>query len=111
MPRHIVCLTVDFDTQSAFIARGQTSPMLLSRGEFGAMTSSRILDFLTSYAMRSIWLIPGFTMQSWPREGLDVVASGHEVGHHLWAHSPNASQTRAGRRRPISSAPTTQFAS
>ena len=36
MPRHIVCLTFDFDTQSGFIARGMTTPTPLSRGEFGA---------------------------------------------------------------------------
>ena len=35
MPRHIVCLTFDFDTQSGFIARGMTTPTPLSRGEFG----------------------------------------------------------------------------
>lgn len=69
MPRHIVCLTVDFGTQSAFIARGQTSATLVSRGEFGAMASSRILDFLASYDIRSTWFIPGFTMESWPRDG------------------------------------------
>ena len=39
MPRHIVCLTFDFDTQSGFIARGMTTPTPLSRGEFGAMAS------------------------------------------------------------------------
>ena len=33
MPRHIVCLTFDFDTQSGFIARGMTTPTPLSRGE------------------------------------------------------------------------------
>ena len=37
MPRHIVCLTFDFDTQSGFIARGMTTPTPLSRGEFGAI--------------------------------------------------------------------------
>ncbi len=37
VPRHIVCLTFDFDTQSGFIARGMTTPTPLSRGEFGAI--------------------------------------------------------------------------
>ena len=46
VPRHIVCLTFDFDTQSGFIARGMTTPTPLSRGEFGAMASQRILGFL-----------------------------------------------------------------
>src|SRR5215475_235360 len=29
VPRHIVCLTFDFDTQSGFIARGMMSPTML----------------------------------------------------------------------------------
>lgn len=95
MPRHIVCLTYDFDTQSAFIARGQTTPTPLSRGEFGALASTRILQLLQSYAIRSTWFIPGFTIESWPRECERVIAAGHEVGHHSWAHIPNASQTRS----------------
>ena len=94
MPRHIVCLTFDFDTQSGFMARGMTTPTPLSRGEFGAMASSRILGFLKSRALKSTWFIPGFTIESWPRECAAVVAGGHEVAHHSWAHIPPAQQSR-----------------
>ena len=94
MPRHIVCLTFDFDTQSGFIARGMTSPTPLSRGEFGAMASRRILDLLASRGIRATWFIPGFTIETWPRECSAVVAGGHEVAHHSWAHIPPATQTR-----------------
>jgi peptidoglycan/xylan/chitin deacetylase (PgdA/CDA1 family) len=94
MPRHIVCLTFDFDTQSGFIARGMTTPTPLSRGEFGAMASRRILDFLKSRDIAATWFIPGFTIESWPRECDAVVAGGHEVAHHSWAHIPPTTQTR-----------------
>lgn len=94
MPRHIVCLTFDFDTQSGFIARGMTTPTPLSRGEFGAIASRRILDFLKSRGIKSTWFIPGFTIESWPHECNAVVAGGHEVAHHSWAHIPPATQTR-----------------
>jgi len=93
MPRHIVCLTFDFDTQSGFIARGMTTPTPLSRGEFGAMASGRILDLLSSRGIKATWFIPGFTIETWPRECHDVVARGHEVAHHSWAHIPPATQT------------------
>ena len=93
MPRHIVCLTFDFDTQSGFIARGMTTPTPLSRGEFGAMASGRILDLLSSLGIKATWFIPGFTIETWPRECHDVVARGHEVAHHSWAHIPPATQT------------------
>ena len=94
MPRHLVCLTFDFDTQSGFIARGMTTPTPLSRGEFGATAALRILDFLKARGIKATWFIPGFTIESWPRECGAVVAGGHEVAHHSWAHVPPASQTR-----------------
>lgn len=94
MPRHIVCLTFDFDTQSGFIARDMTTPTPLSRGEFGAMASRRILALLKSRAIKATWFIPGFTIESWPRECEAVVEAGHEVAHHSWAHVPPATQTR-----------------
>jgi peptidoglycan-N-acetylglucosamine deacetylase len=95
MPRHIVCLTFDFDTQSGFIARGMTTPTPLSRGEFGAMASGRILNFLKDRGIKATWFTPGFTIESWPRESAAVVEAGHEIGHHSWAHIPPANQTRA----------------
>jgi peptidoglycan/xylan/chitin deacetylase (PgdA/CDA1 family) len=94
VPRHIVCLTFDFDTMSGFIARGLTTPTPLSRGEFGARASSRILAFLRSRGIRSTWFTPGFTIESFPRECEAVVADGHEIGHHSWAHVPPANQSR-----------------
>ncbi len=94
MSRHIVCLTFDFDTQSGFIARGMTTPTPLSRGEFGVTGARRILDLLESRGIKATWFIPGFTVESWPRACEAVVAGGHEVGHHSWAHIPPANQTR-----------------
>jgi len=94
VPRHIVCLTFDFDTMSGFIARGLTTPTALSRGEFGARASSRILAFLQSRGIRSTWFTPGFTIETYPAECEAVVRAGHEIGHHSWAHVPPADQSR-----------------
>jgi peptidoglycan/xylan/chitin deacetylase (PgdA/CDA1 family) len=95
LPRHIVCLTFDFDTQSGIIARGMTTPTPLSRGEFGLVGASRVLDLLKSFGLRATWFIPGFTIESHPRACEAVIADGHEVAHHSWAHVPPAQQTRA----------------
>jgi peptidoglycan/xylan/chitin deacetylase (PgdA/CDA1 family) len=95
VPRHIVCLTFDFDTQSGFIARGMTTPTALSRGEFGLVGARRILAFLKSHGLRSTWFTPGFTIESHPKICEEVVAAGHEIGHHSWAHIPPAAQSRA----------------
>jgi peptidoglycan/xylan/chitin deacetylase (PgdA/CDA1 family) len=95
VPRHIVCLTFDFDTQSGFIARGMTTPTPLSRGEFGLIGARRILALLKSRGIRATWFIPGFTIESHPRACDAVVTDGHEVAHHSWAHVPPAQQSRA----------------
>jgi peptidoglycan/xylan/chitin deacetylase (PgdA/CDA1 family) len=95
VPRHIVCLTFDFDTQSGFIARGMTTPTPLSRGEFGLIGAERIRALLKARGIRATWFIPGFTIESHPRACEAVVADGHEVAHHSWAHVPPAQQSRA----------------
>jgi len=94
VPRHIVCLTFDFDTQSGFIARGMTTPTSLSRGEFGLVGAQRILALLESFGLRTTWFIPGFTIESHPRACEAVVRAGHEVAHHSWAHVAPAQQSR-----------------
>jgi peptidoglycan/xylan/chitin deacetylase (PgdA/CDA1 family) len=94
MARHIVCLTFDFDTMSGFIARGMTTPTPLSRGEFGARASRRILAFLKARGIRATWFVPGFTIESFPKECEAVLAGGHEIAHHSWAHVPPAAMTR-----------------
>jgi peptidoglycan/xylan/chitin deacetylase (PgdA/CDA1 family) len=94
VPRHIVCLTFDFDTQSGFIARGMTTPTPLSRGEFGLIGAQRILALLKTHGLRATWFVPGFTIESHPRACEAVVQGGHEVAHHSWAHIPPAQQSR-----------------
>ena len=94
MPRHIVCLTFDFDTQSGFIARGMTTPTPLSRGEFGLTGASRILALLRTHGIASTWFVPGFTIESHPAACEAVVRDGHEIAHHSWAHVPPAQQSR-----------------
>ena len=94
VPRHIVCLTFDFDTQSGFIARGMTTPTPLSRGEFGLTGARRILGVLKAQGIKATWFVPGFTIESHPAACEAVVAGGHEIAHHSWAHIPPAQQSR-----------------
>ncbi|WP_296520492.1 polysaccharide deacetylase [Rhodoplanes sp.] len=94
MPRHIVCLTFDFDTESGFIARGMTTPTPLSRGEFGLVGAARILDLLKAHGIRATWFTPGFTIESHPEMCALVVEAGHEIGHHGWSHVAPAAMTR-----------------
>ena len=93
--RHIVCLTFDFDAISGFIARGQTSPSWISRGEYGPRVGApRLLALLGKFGIKSTWFIPGHTIETFPQACEKVLAAGHENAHHGWTHRPPASLTR-----------------
>lgn len=96
MPRHIVCLTFDFDGVSGFIARGQTSPSWISRGEFGPKNGApRLTALLKRYGIRATWFVPGHTIESYPAACEAVFAAGHEIAHHGWTHRPPTALARA----------------
>jgi peptidoglycan/xylan/chitin deacetylase (PgdA/CDA1 family) len=88
MPAHFVCLTFDHDNASLMIARGQTSPTQISRGDFGIIAVPRILSLLAERGAPSTWFIPGHTIESYPSCVERVRAAGHEIGHHGWTHRP-----------------------
>ncbi|MCI0755846.1 polysaccharide deacetylase family protein [Teichococcus vastitatis] len=90
MPRHIACLSYDFDTWSGFASRGLTTPTPVSRGEFGIVGAARILDLLGSHDIKASWYIPGVVIETYPEACARVVEEGHEVGHHGWSHVPPA---------------------
>ena len=94
MPRHIVCLTFDFDAMSPWIARGMTSPTPISRGEFGIVGARRILALMSKFNIKTSWFIPGHTIETYPDACGQVADAGHEIAHHGWTHVPPANMTR-----------------
>ncbi len=88
MPRHIVCLTVDFDAMSPFVARGLVSPSALSRGEFSLVGADRLLRLFNRYGVRSTWFTPGVEIDTYPDMARRVVDEGHEMAHHGYTHRP-----------------------
>ena len=87
-PRHLVCLTFDFDALSLWIARGMLTPTPISQGEFGAVGAERILALLEAHAIPATWFIPGHTIETYPDLCARIHAAGHEIGHHGYAHEP-----------------------
>src|SRR3546814_6246914 len=86
MPRHVVCLTYDFDALSLPIAKGATSPTALSRGEFGLVGVERIRLLLRDRRIPATFFVPGHTIESFPGSVAPLVEAGHEIGHHGWTH-------------------------
>ena len=94
MAKHYVCLTFDHDNASGAIARGTTTPTMISRGDFGIVATQRILKLLAAHDIKTSWFIPGHTIESYPSCTEAVFEAGHEIGHHGWTHRLPASLSK-----------------
>lgn len=86
MTNGTVCLSFDFDAISLWLARGMTTAGPVSRGEFAAVAVPRVLELLKRHGITSTWFIPGHTIETYRTACGAVVAAGHEVGLHGYAH-------------------------
>jgi peptidoglycan/xylan/chitin deacetylase (PgdA/CDA1 family) len=94
MAKHFVCLTFDHDNASGNIARGLTTPTMVSRGDFGIVATDRLMKLLAGHEIDTTWFIPGHTIETYPACVRKVVDAGHEIGHHGWTHRIPASLGR-----------------
>jgi peptidoglycan/xylan/chitin deacetylase (PgdA/CDA1 family) len=60
-----------------------------------------VLDLLGRYDLRATFFIPGHTVDSFPAEVEAILAAGHEVGHHSYAHVDPSGQTPDEERRDM----------
>jgi peptidoglycan/xylan/chitin deacetylase (PgdA/CDA1 family) len=97
--RSTVCLTFDFDALSVWLAYDRPTPAMLWRGEYGARVGvPRVLDLLRSHGIRATFFVPGHTVESFPAETEAVLAAGHEIAHHSYAHVDPSGQSRDEER-------------
>jgi peptidoglycan/xylan/chitin deacetylase (PgdA/CDA1 family) len=61
----------------------------------------RILEVLDRYAVRATFMALGHAAEQHPEILADIVARGHEVGHHTWRHLHLAKTRAATTRREI----------
>lgn len=88
--RIAVSLTFDFDAESVWRgAFNLDTPSALSRGAYGAYEGvPRILRLLDRFGLPATFFIPGYSAELHPGETRDIVAAGHEIGHHGYLHEP-----------------------
>jgi peptidoglycan-N-acetylglucosamine deacetylase len=99
MPESTVCLSFDVDAMSVWFGYDRTTPAMLQRGEYGIRVGMpRILRLLDEHQIKATFFIPGHTVESYPGTAEQVLAAGHEVGHHSWAHQDPSTQS-AGEER------------
>jgi peptidoglycan/xylan/chitin deacetylase (PgdA/CDA1 family) len=99
-PRLTVALTIDGDSISDAVRRGDP-PVKLSHGEFGARVGiPRILDLLEREAIPATWFMPGHTLVTFPEATDAILARGHELACHGWYHEDFA-ETPVEEQRDI----------
>jgi len=94
VPDSTVCLSFDFDALSVWLAYDRVTPAMLNRGEYGARVGvPRILDLLDGHGLKATFFVPGHTVESFRDETEAIVAGGHEVAHHSYAHVDPSGQS------------------
>ncbi len=95
-----VAVTFDFDALAVWDGTfGVRGPAWTSRGEFGAEVAvPRLLRLLERHGVTSTWFVPGHTADTFPAACRDVIAAGHEVAHHGYAHENPLAVDRDGER-------------
>jgi peptidoglycan-N-acetylglucosamine deacetylase len=102
MPNSTICLSFDFDALSVWFSYPNTTPAMLSRGEYGARVGvPRLLDLLARNSISATFFIPGHTIESFPAAVEAILAAGHEVAHHSYAHVDPSQQSPDEERRDM----------
>jgi len=94
--RGTVCLTFDFDSFAGALPDG--TPGDMSRAEFAAVGVARLLNLLEHRGLLATWFVPGHTADTYPAVIRDIVAAGHEVAIHGYAHERSSQLTAEAER-------------
>ena len=81
-----ICMSVDYDAVSTWIAAGQTGLRTLSRGEFAELATPQLLAIFKRYGVTTSWYVPGTTALQYPESVAAVGAAGHEIANHTLRH-------------------------
>ena len=88
--RCAVMLSFDLDGETLWIARDPAlaeRPIHMSMGAYGPKTAvPRILKLLDRYGLKVAFYVPGWIIERYPAVIEEIVARGHELGHHGYLH-------------------------
>jgi len=88
--RGAVAFTFDFDAEEVWLAEDPENanrPGVLSQGTYGAKVAvPLILELLERQGLRATFFVPGRVAERHPERVREMVAAGHEVGHHGYTH-------------------------
>jgi peptidoglycan/xylan/chitin deacetylase (PgdA/CDA1 family) len=86
----VAVLSFDVDAESPILAEGRRyagDAMAMTHQAFGPRVGvPRLLGLLADYNLKATFFIPGLTAERYPETVEQVLAAGHEVGHHSHTH-------------------------
>lgn len=89
--RCAAAFSFDFDAEELWIGEDPENanrPGVLSQGAYGAKVAvPALLELLERRGVRASFFIPGRVAERHPDRVRDIVAAGHEIGHHGYTHT------------------------
>ena len=83
-------LSFDVDAESPILAEGgrhAANAMVMTHQAYGPLVGvPRILELLAEYDLPGTFFVPGLTAERYPQTVEQILAAGHEVGHHSYSH-------------------------
>jgi peptidoglycan/xylan/chitin deacetylase (PgdA/CDA1 family) len=97
--RCAVSLSFDADHETIPLRDGDTSPMRISQGQYGARSGMpRIRALMQKHQIPASFFYPAVSALLHPDEVRGVAADGHEIGIHSWIHELNTKLDHATER-------------
>lgn len=95
-------LSFDVDAETPILVEGRRhaeNAGVMSHQAYGPLVGvPRILDLLREYGLPATFFVPGVTAERYPDTVQQILAAGHEVGHHSYAHFSPVDQKDAAER-------------
>ncbi len=95
-------LSFDVDAESPILVEGRRyaeNAGVMSHQAYGPLVGvPRILDLLQEYGLPATFFVPGVTAERYPDAVEQILAAGHEIGHHSYAHVSPFDQDEAAER-------------
>jgi peptidoglycan/xylan/chitin deacetylase (PgdA/CDA1 family) len=106
--RAAAAFTFDFDAEEVWIGEdGENAdrPGVLSQGTYGAKVAvPQILALLRAHDLRATFFIPGRVAERHPERVREIMADGHEIGHHGYTHTSPANLDAAAEQDELTHA-------
>ncbi len=95
-------LSFDVDAETPILVEGRRyadNAGVMSHQAFGPLVGvPRIIQLLEEYERPATFFVPGVTADRYPQTLEQILAAGHEVGHHSYAHFSPFDQNEEAER-------------